>query len=51
MTVSDSPRRARATGWAWACLALFGPDAEDAAAETADPGDEEPSEGSRTSAE
>lgn len=24
----DSPRRARARGWAWACLALFGTEAE-----------------------
>ncbi|GAA0726056.1 hypothetical protein J2744_001068 [Halorubrum trapanicum] len=28
--MSDSPRRARADGWAWACLALFGPGDESA---------------------
>ncbi|WP_275039722.1 hypothetical protein [Halorubrum coriense] len=26
--MSDSPRRVRARGWAWACLALSEPDGE-----------------------
>ncbi|WP_256948649.1 hypothetical protein [Halorubrum ezzemoulense] len=31
--MSDSPRRVRARGWAWACLGLFGdPDGADSAA-------------------
>ncbi|WP_161612616.1 hypothetical protein [Halorubrum tebenquichense] len=39
--MSDSPRRTRATGWAWACLALFGGDAESVDAESTDPREDE----------
>ncbi|WP_152418751.1 MULTISPECIES: hypothetical protein [Halorubrum] len=39
--MSDSPRRTRATGWAWACLALFGGDAESVDPESADPREDE----------
>ncbi|VTT86540.1 hypothetical protein DM2_2578 [Halorubrum sp. DM2] len=54
--MSDSPRRARANGWAWACLVLFGADAESGDSRddgpTGDgPTDKEPSEGGSTASE